>query len=153
MWGRITIVIMLAAAPLLPVCAEEKGSDIVVKVMPYIWLPTVAGDVALGPLSVPVRVDPSDFAAGIKIGGMGQVRADVDHKFIYVDGIFADYQNANFKPFFGQGVISKIRFGEAGFGITREVRLGGERTMRLSPHLGFQHLHMNALVVGDFLNT
>jgi hypothetical protein len=151
---RFALAVLLCAGAFTPAFAQEADqSGVHVTVTPYVWAPTITGNVALGPVSVPTRVTPADFVDGLQVGGMGSVRVDVDRTFVYAEGIFVDYRNSHFRPFFGQGVTSKIRFGAIGIGIKRQLRISPHITLQVSPTIGIQHLRINALVAGDLLNT
>jgi hypothetical protein len=136
-----------------PAQAEEETSKAQLVLAPYAWIPTIKGSTALGPLSVPVRVTPRDFAEGIKIGGMGNIRLERTRDFIFAEAIIADYDNKKFRPFFGQSLTSKIRFFEFGAGIHRTIKVGPRTTIRLSPYAGAQYLHIQSFVTGDLLTA
>jgi hypothetical protein len=137
------------AAPHQAQAAPSDGT--IVTVMPYVWAPKVRGTTALGQLSVPVEVTPSDFVDGLKIGGMGALKIERGRVFAYIDAIVVDYDNRNFRPFFSQPVKAKIRFGEAGVGIIRTVKRGPKSVLRVSPHIGIQYLKIDTAVGGNIL--
>ena len=133
--------------------AEETPPKVQLVVSPYVWIPTIKGTTALGPLTVPVKVTPQDFAEGIRIGGMGNVRIERKRDFIFADAIVADYDNENFRPFFGQALISKIRYFEIGAGLHRTLKIGPHAAIRLSPYVGVQHLDIESFVTGNLLTA
>lgn len=153
----MTRLLILAAASLAagpPALADEEvTSKVQLIVAPYAWVPTIKGNTALGPLSIPVTVTPGDLAEGIKIGGMGNFRIETKREFLFAEAIIADYDNKRFRPFFGQSLTSKIRFVELGGGLHRTVRIGPDATLRISPYAGIQYLHIDSLVTGSLLTA
>ena len=142
---------MSLAAPLR--AQAPPSGETILTVMPYAWAPTVRGTTSLGQLSVPVVVTPGDLIDGFKIGGMGALKIERGRAFAYIDGIVVNYDNKNFRPFFGQAVTSKIRFGETGVGTIRSVKLGPKTVVRVSPHIGIQYLKIDTAVVGNILTV
>jgi hypothetical protein len=137
-----------------PVQANENAPPKVQIVLsPYVWIPTIKGNTALGALSVPVKVTPRDFAEGIKIGGMGNVRIERKRDFVFVEAIIADYDNQRFRPFFGQALTSKIRYFELGGGLHRTIKVGNHSTVKFSPYAGIQYLHIDSFVTGNLLTA
>jgi hypothetical protein len=145
------LLVSLTAAPAMAQDGEQK--PVTLTVSTYAWVPTLSGTSSLGPLKVPVRVTPKDFAEGIQIGGMGSIRVDGLRRFAYVEGIVMNYDNDNFSPFFGQAVKSKLRYVDAGLGIHRQVRLDGDSVLQISPYVGVHHLSIKSQVKGSLINT
>lgn len=131
----------------------EAPSTAQIIISPYVWIPTIKGNTALGPLSVPLRVTPRDFAEGIKIGSMGNVRLERASDFVFAEAIVANYGNKSFRPFFDQALTSKIRYFEVGAGLHRTLRIGPKTRIKLLPYVGIQHVHITSFVTGDLLNT
>jgi hypothetical protein len=154
---HLILAVALLAASSAATASEDASKHATPRVQlviaPYVWIPTITGNTALGALSVPVRVTPRDFAAGIKIGGMGNVRIERKRDFIFAEAIVADYDNKNFRPFFGQALASKIRYFELGAGLHRTWRIGPNTTVRLSPYAGVQFVHITSFVTGNLLTA
>lgn len=153
----MTRLLILAAASLAagpPALADEEvASKVQLVVAPYVWVPTINGNTALGPLSIPVTVTPRDLVEGIKIGGMGNLRIETKREFIFAEAIIANYDNKRFRPFFGQSLTSKIRFVELGGGLHRTVPIASDATLKISPHAGIQYLHIDSLVTGNLVTA
>ncbi|MEY4502158.1 MAG: hypothetical protein RIS52_2048 [Pseudomonadota bacterium] len=150
---QFTITAMLLAAGSAAHAQEDAPPKVQLVLSPYAWVPTVTGNTALGSLSVPVRVTPRDFAQGIKIGGMGNIRIERPRDFIFAEAIIADYDNKNFRPFFGQALTSKVRYYEFGAGLHRTVQVGSNTRIRFSPYVGIQRVHLTNFVTGNVLTT
>jgi hypothetical protein len=147
----------LAATPVFAQDVPERhpiapDHRVEVTLNPYLWAPVVTGTTALGPLTVPVRVTPADFAAGFRVGGMGRLAIGDGRHFAFADAVVVDYRNGNFHPFFGQALTSKVRFGQFGIGLHRTVRLAG-RPVEISPYVGVQHLRIGSLVTGNLITA
>ena len=127
-----------------PPTVPDEGTEVV----PYLWAPTIAGNIGLGPISVPVRVTPSSVAGGVKAGFMGYARRDLDDRFAYGEVIAIDFGDPTFAPFFGQPVVASVLFTEVGAGLNRKIRLGRNTVLKVSPYAGFQHLYVEAQVSG-----
>ncbi|WP_068071734.1 hypothetical protein [Novosphingobium lentum] len=132
--------------------AAREDHSVHITLNPYLWVPVVSGTTALGPLTVPVRVTPGDFAAGFRIGGMGCLAVDDGSRFAFADAVVVDYRNGNFRPFFGQALTSKVRFGQFGVGVHKSVSVGG-RAVEISPYVGVQHLRIGSLVTGNLITA
>lgn len=163
--GRAFATILPLVAASVPVHAREEAIDGTApyrvadsarpavgntgtEVIPYLWAPTIAGDVGLGPIKVPVRVTPASVAGGVKAGFMGHARRDLDDRFAYAEVVAIDFGDPTFAPFFGQPVVANILFTEVGAGLNRKIRLGRTTVLKVSPYAGFQHLYVEAGVSG-----
>jgi hypothetical protein len=150
---KLTIAAMLLAAGSPGSAEEEAPPKVQLVLSPYAWAPTIQGNTALGQLKVPVRATPGYLAGGIKAGGMGNIRIERPRDFIFAEAIIADYDNKNFRPFFGQSLTSKIRYVELGAGLHRTVRVGQHTSIRVSPYAGIQYLKLDNFVAGNLLTA
>ena len=74
------------AAGLVP-----EGRDFTFIVAPYVWIPTVTGDIGLGAQGIPLNLNAGDLLDVFEFGGL--IRGEVRHKSgwgVSVDHIFAD---------------------------------------------------------------
>jgi hypothetical protein len=132
---------------------ETEPPKVQLVLSPYAWAPTIKGNTALGQLKVPVRATPGYLVRGIKVGGMGNIRIERPHDFIFAEAIIADYGNKNFRPFFGQALTSKIRYFEFGAGLHRTIHVGANTNIRLSPYAGLQYVKLDNFVTGSLLTA
>ena len=141
----------VGSAALVHIPAEAETMQLTTT--PYIWAPTLNGTTSLGPVEVPVHITPKDFAQGIEVGGMGYIRLDGRRRFVYIEGIVVNYDNVSFRPFFGQSLTSKVRFGEIGTGLNRTIRLNDNAAIKVSPYIGIHHFSNRSFTAGNILTA
>ncbi|MEM9086279.1 MAG: hypothetical protein AAGB23_10190 [Pseudomonadota bacterium] len=69
----------------------EDDDDFTVILAPYVWIPSVSGDIGLGAQGVPLNLDAGDLLDVFEVGGL--IRGEVRHKSgwgVSADYIFAD---------------------------------------------------------------
>lgn len=128
--------------------ASAASLDTGTEVVPYLWAPTLVGNVGLGPAKVPVHITPASVAGGVKAGVMGYARRDLGDRFAYGEVVAVDFGDPAFAPFFGQPVVAKAVFTELGAGLNRTIRLGRTTVLKVSPYAGFQHFYIETRVSG-----
>lgn len=128
-----------------------QNDKVKVTVQPYIWVPTLNGSARLGQIEAPVHIVPRDFVDGFQLGAMGHVKIEHKGRFVYADAIFVDYDNRSFRPFFGQPLLSKIRYHDFGVGLTKSLRLNDSTSLTLAPQVGVQHVALSADVNGSLI--
>lgn len=69
----------------------EEGSEFTFILSPYVWIPSVTGDVGLGTQGLPLNLDAGDLLDVFELGGL--VRGEVRHASGW--GVSADYIFAN----------------------------------------------------------
>ena len=149
-WAQTATTVTAKQIPVLDTArsaSREAGTEFV----PYLWAPTIDGDVGLGPIKVPVHVTPASVAGGVKAGFMGYARHDLGDRFAYGEVIAIDFGDPTFTPFFGQPVVANVLFTEVGAGLNRKIRLGRATVLKVSPYAGLQHLYVEAGVSGALM--
>ncbi|WP_252257522.1 outer membrane protein [Erythrobacter aurantius] len=80
-----------AAAPSARRAVVSEGDDLTFIVSPYVWIPTVTGDIGVGAQGLQFELDAGDLLDVFEFGGL--IRGEVRHKSgwgLSVDHIFAD---------------------------------------------------------------
>jgi opacity protein-like surface antigen len=115
---------------------------------PHLWAPNIDGDVRIGPLTAPVNVKAGQLAPGIKIGGMGHIQYERADSFVYLEGIGARFGDSEFADFANQNVRSSALLLETGAGMHRDINLGADHVLQVSPYGGVRYVRLSARVDG-----
>jgi hypothetical protein len=140
-----------AAGALAATTVGDAGSSITIA--PYVWLPDLSGSAGLGALSVPIQFGSNALIRGVKSGGMGYLSWQRQNHFAYLDGIFINFGDKNFAPFFGENVDASVKFGEVGGGVERELQLVAGRTVRIAPYAGLRFVEVHVAMTGALLDS
>ena len=127
--------LVFAAVPLAARAQEPE-----ISVAPFLWGPSLKGQLSEGPITIPLDAGIKDLAGGIKGGGM--VHAEVTGRGLHasVQAIYADFHDRRFAPVFGANVRSDLFTLEALAGPVIEAG-----PVALSPMAGMRHTRIRGV--------
>ena len=121
-------------------------------VAPYVWATNVDAELALGQMSVPVKMDVGDVLSYVKYGAMGYLQWNFNNNFLFADGTAAGADTKQFEPFFNDPLQVDFRVVESGYGRHFLLKPGSGpiREILVSPHVGILHGSLDGKVSGMF---
>ena len=127
-----------------------EGREFTFIVAPYVWIPTVTGDIGLGAQGIPLNLNAGDLLDVFEFGGL--IRGEFRHKSgwgVSVDHIFADL-GTGFDILIGDVDVS-IDAGITEVAIIRRIESG---TDSFEPYAGIRHwnAHVTAEIQSFFFN-
>ena len=137
-------------APDSPATAPPDGNRFLVA--PYVWATNVDAELALGPDSVPVKMNVGDVLSYVKYGAMGYLQWNFNNNFLFADGTAAGMDTDEFEPFFNDPLKVDFRVVETGYGRHFLLRpaSGPVREILVSPHVGILHGSLKGEASGTF---
>lgn len=112
-----------------------EGRDFTFIVAPYVWIPTVTGDIGLGAQGIPLNLNAGDLLDVFEFGGL--IRGEVRHKSgwgVSVDHIFADL-GTGFNILIGDVDVS-IDAAITEVAVVRRIESGADS---FEPYAGIRH--------------
>lgn len=128
--------------------ATCRAEDIDLSIAPFVWAPSLKGELSEGPILIPLDASPGDLAGGIKSGGMLHAEAEGQLFRASLQGMYADFHDRSFAPVFGADVRSSL--------LTVEM-LAGPRIRRgaveVVPMAGMRHTRVTGALNAAGLGT
>ena len=135
--GRLTggrAALGLLAAVLTPSLASAHAEPVKLSIAPFVWVPSLKGELSTDAIAIPLDVGPGDLIGGIKGGAMVHAEASFDHIQASVQTMYVDFHQGSFVPVFGADVRSSLFTVEALAG--PRLRRG---TIEVVPMVGLRH--------------
>lgn len=147
----LTVAIMMSVSA-LPAYSEEpehedRSENMSVEFAPYIWGPQISGSVSFGALGADLNLQPLDLFSDVDAGFMGAGVLRQKRNFIVFDGLWLDYSNDAFEPFFNQAVDVELKYLQAGIGRSFHVDSMLE-DLTIEPFIGAQYVSLNPNLSG-----
>ena len=127
-------VVLVAGLVLSGMSGLARADRPIVSLAPFVWGPSLKGQLNEGPITIPLDAGIGDLAGGIRGGGM--LHAEVTSRRIHasVQVIYVDFHDSSFAPILGADVRSTLFTVEA---LAGPVIAAGPIT--LSPMVGIRH--------------
>lgn len=123
---------------LLPGAAAAQAPS--VAVAPFLWAPSLKGQMSDGPVTIPLDASPGDLAGGIRSGGMLHAEISTRRLHASIQTIYADFHDRQFAPVLGADVRSNLFTVEALAGPVVEAG-----PVELSPMAGLRHTRIKGV--------
>ncbi len=112
-------------------------------IRPYIWALNINGNLAIDDEKIPLDVKTDEILHGAKIGGMGYLEWSNDHHLVFIEGIYADFDEGEFEQFNNQPLVATLTTVAIAYGRWFEIPV---ENMRLAPFIGVQYIKLDAAV-------
>lgn len=113
-------------------------------VAPYLWAPSLDGDVGIGQLATSFDVGARDLASKVNAAFMGYLRATREAQFLYIESVGMRFRDPDSEPFFNQNVKSQVLLTEIGYGRHYSLKGVGRESLKFQPYIGIRYAELEA---------
>lgn len=138
----------IAAVIALSLPATGRAEAIDLSIAPFVWAPTLQGELSKGPIVIPLNANPGDLAGGVKAGGMLHAEASGPKFQASFQAMYVDFHDRSFAPVFEADVRSSLLTAEMLAG--PRIRRG---TIEVVPMAGLRYTRITGALDAPGLGT